>query len=32
MFTEDVIEKMIIDSLVKNGWEIRFLNAEFWSR
>ena len=21
MFTEDVIEKMIIDSLVKNGWE-----------
>ena len=21
MFTEDVIEKMIIDTLVKNGWE-----------
>ena len=21
MFTEDVIEKMIIDSLVRNGWE-----------
>ena len=21
MFTEDVIEKMIIDSLIKNGWE-----------